>query len=448
MKKKAPLMVVATLDPKSIGEHNLARYSTAEGDFITNAGLKFIFSPFTGKEVNASKGVTVTTKINEAKAIGVLCNLCKSVNATTNTSRSEIFCVTCGTHLAYDLEKDGLDEDDVNEMLDASAGASEDELDIDDKIGGDDITEDDSDDKSEESEMMDDTEGLDDSDDEDEDKEAIDAGPLDDFMNDEDTEACDQKAVVDMTDMVDEDDDVEILSTATQIIAMVSGHVVATMALDNTNVDNVQTAGFAKGFKHTVALKGLKKALVSAGFKPKRILVKDVAALAVKRATKAADRQVASLQVANEKRFAECLEIAAAGGVVGMFSKENAGVIHAELSKVLAGVNITNAKKVARTVLSKVLAQHNKALITIASDLMKKEDAVLSTYREQIASMGGNVAEPDEEDDTEEDPAVDDEDVVTSRLTTPMRVSNKVRQNEVAALNKNPLPFSGTLFTS
>jgi hypothetical protein len=86
MKKRAPLMVVATLDPTSVGKQELARFSTPEGDFVTNAGLVHVFSPYTGKEVKASLGSKVAATIDEAKAVGVICQSCKSINPLMNTA--------------------------------------------------------------------------------------------------------------------------------------------------------------------------------------------------------------------------------------------------------------------------------------------------------------------------------------------------------------------------
>lgn len=457
MKKRAPLMVVATLDPKSVGKQTLAQYSTEDGDFITSAGLKFVFSPFTGKEVKASLGKVVATTINEAKAFGVICQSCKSINATTSQTRSEMFCVTCGTHMKYDVASEGLDDEEVDEILEEASDSTEEEITDEDMIGGD-IPEVDGEETSEEelvlmdddmsdeesedaacskgkgktkAEVVDKTESEDEDTDEDD---VQNAGPLDEFML-ENTEEADGDSVVDMTELVDEDDEVDIVDVESKVIAMVSGYVVATMPSTHDNAERVLSSAFKNGFRHTIATQGLRKALVSAGFKPKRILVSDVVAAAAKRATKDVERKVVAAQAKNTRRFADCLDIATAGGMVGMFSKEKAGLLVDELANVLATLNIVSPKRVARNVLAKALAQHNKAIVNVATDLMGREDAVLSTYREQIASLGGKAifAEAEELDETE-DLNVDEEDTVESRLNTPMRKSTRVKAATVATV--------------
>lgn len=295
-----------------------------------------------------------------------------------------------------------------------------------------------------------------------------DAGPLDDFMAEDDVgdeEASDDAAdettddsqgdeddsVVEMTDLVDEDEAVEFVDVESKILAMIGDQVIATMAPDHENAATVQSKAFNKGFRHSIATQGLRKALVSAGFKPKRILVKNVVAAATKRGAKDVARQVAAAESAKAQRFAKCLEIATAGGMIGMFSKENAGVLHTELSKVLAAINVANPKKVAKTVLAKALAQHNKAIVTVATDLMKRKDDVLSSYQEQIASMGGIIvaeAEDDEDEDENVD-SVDETDTVESRLSNPMRQSTKIRSKETASTKPQTTatPWNGQLFS-
>lgn len=443
MKKKAPLVVVATLDPKSVSAHKLMRYSTPEGDFATTAGLEYVFSPYTGKEVAASSGKACANTINEDNAVGVICQSCKSINATTNTGRSEIFCVTCGTHLAYDLDGEELDEDSVDDILNGDGDLASDDLDDGDMIGGDELdveddgVEEDSCSKKTKAEVTVEDD-ADDSDDVDEPDTEDDEAPLDSFME-SDEEAGSEDSDVDMTDVVDEDEDVDIVDVESSVLAMVSGHVVATMRSDNENAARVTTAAFKKAFKHAVATQGLRKALVSAGFTPKRILVKNVVAAAIKRADKEVSRKLAASEAASARRFASCLEIATAGGMIGMFSKEKAGVLLDELASVFASMNISNPKRVARTTLAKALAQHNKAIVNVACDLMTRDDAILSSYREQIESMGGIFAAAADEDETDEtDTPVDD--LVESRLVTPMRLSEKpAKRAEVATAVKTQI---------
>ena len=337
MKTKAPLMVVATLNPETVSGERLARFSTPQGDFVTNAGLEFVFSPYTGKEMKMSEGKRVAATIDEDKAVGVICQSCKSINATNSTTRSEMFCVTCGTHMKYDLASEGLEDEEVEQILDEA------EFDDEDMIGGDDLETDDEDldldeeasDELEEDVVNQETskksckskemaEGEDDFSDEESEEE--DAGPLDDYMQevDAESEGEDDESVVEMTEVVDEDEEVEFVDTEASVIAMVSGHVVASMPSEHENAGRVLSTAFKNGFRHTVSAQGLNKALVSAGFKVKKILVKDVVKAATKRAQKTVAREVAAKQALNAKRFAECLEIATAGGMVGMFAKEKA----------------------------------------------------------------------------------------------------------------------------
>jgi L-cysteine desulfidase len=171
---------------------------------------------------------------------------------------------------------------------------------------------------------------------------------------------------------------------------------------------------------------------VSAGFKVKRIVAPKVIAAATKKSSKQVDRLVKAGVDAKVKRFNECLEIAAAGGMIGMFGKEKANVLADALSEQFASMNIANSRKVARNVLSKVLAQHNNSIIKIATDLMKRDASVLSTYKEQIANMGGKIVAMDDqaEDDDETDyalesPESEESATIESRLERPMREARK-----------------------
>jgi hypothetical protein len=500
MKKKAPLMVVATLNPDNVNVQ-LARYSTPDGDFITTAGLEYVFSPYDGKEIAGNTGKETASTLDGDKAIGVQCRSCKSINATLNTTRSEMHCVVCGTHMRFDVNAEAVDPDtlddvdptDVSDEDTANGDIGDDDytdMDEDDKIGGDNV----------DASAEDDIEDAPEVDDEDKDPSVDEAGVLplltrmlhkkykkykakkkaaqhsssddpevdeedeldgddgdakmagiDELDNDnaegyidpldtvdvdiasEDDGVCDNAdKVVDMTDLVDEDAPVAFLQVQSKVVAMVSEIIVASMPENHENAKLVVTSGFANGFKKTVSAQGLNRALVSAGFKPKRVLIKAIAQAATVRASKEADRKVQAKVSSQSKRFGECIEIATAGSMLGMFTKEKANVLFEELSKVLANVGVVTPKKVAKSVLSKALAQHNKAIIRVATDLMNRSDSVLSTYKEQISDMSGSniSAFEDEvpEDDEDSDVPTDDTakvNTVESRLGNPLRVAKQ-----------------------
>lgn len=405
MKRKAPLVVVATMNPDTVSKEKLAKFTTPEGDFLTLARLKHVFSPFTGKEINASSGVLVAEKINDKDAVGIICQSCKSVNATTDKARSEMYCVTCGTHMKYDLASgEELDQDELEDFSEESEFEDIEDEDIEDiededMIGGDDIEE----------------------------SEAEEDAPLDDYMEDEEVESkksckaeSEDEEVIDMTDTVNEDEEVSFVKLNDSVVALVSGMIVASLPAENENSELVLTSGFRNGFKSTVALKGLKKALVSAGFKTKKIVVSDVIKAATIRNENEVKRQVAKQVKENQQRFAKCLEIAAAGGLVGMFAKEESGVMLDKLSKTLSVMNVKNYKKVAKQILSTALPLHNKAMLNIASSLMDKKQEILSTYEEQISNMDGTLLiDPDYSEDEEMDTVTQ----VESRLADPFRNS-------------------------
>jgi hypothetical protein len=167
------------------------------------------------------------------------------------------------SELDFDME-DEIEESEVEGLED---------LDDEDAIGGDDLT----DDVIEEEEATDlddyvygDDEELEASDDMGDEEELV-----------EEEEAGDNCGAeeLNMAEAVDEDEEVDFVDVQEDVAAIVSGMIVARMSKTHDNAQNVKTAGFKAGFKKTVAKVGLKRALESAGMKTITLKAPTLAAL-------------------------------------------------------------------------------------------------------------------------------------------------------------------------
>lgn len=438
-RKNLPLMVVATVKPTEVASIPLKRFSTADGDFITNANLQYIFSPFNGQEIASDEGVEVEDTIDEDEAVGVVCKACNTINATMDHSRNKLSCVACGTHLAFDASGEGIDEEELDDLTESEFDpdqfdADEEAESKDDDSFDEDAEDTDSDEDESEAgveDMADDAVDDDKLEDDDLEVDEVDSELINetdedettDDSTEEETEAGCDNEMVDLTDVVDSDDEEAKASfiqlNDTTIAAIAGGLIVAHMSTKHSSADRALTEAFADGVNQVASTYGLNEALTSAGFKT--VKIKTEAALASK--MRKLDRKVAASvkeeTAANHKHLLRCLDIAAAGGLVGLFKKENASVLFDELTTTLAGLNVVKPRSVARRVLAKAMRKHNAAMLATAETLTSRDESVLAAFEEQIMASDDTQFD-NTELEVEEQVETPEEEAVVSRLTKPM----------------------------
>lgn len=378
-----PLKVVATKTPKAVEGYELARFTSKQGDYITNAGLDTHISPFTGEEVAASAGEKVAIQLKEADCIGIQCT-CSAINAMETAQVialkvDHINCVLCGSDLEFDLQslsEADEDEEEVEDFEDESDDDYEDEDESESEYDDEDESESDEEEDEEEDEdyLGGDDLGEDESDDEDDDDE-----------DEEEEISLEDIKLTDVVPVVSEVSFVEIEEN--RYGAFVGDIMVATAFDEENNFNHVTSSAFAEGINTLAKTNGLSEALESANFKPVTIKVDAAIAHFAEKSNNRITSSANSLAEKRVKQLNKCLDIAAAGGTVGMFKKEGLTVLVDKMAETLSNLNVQNPRKTAEATLAGCAAQYNKGLLKVALELAKRDDNSLSLLEEQIADM-------------------------------------------------------------
>ncbi len=224
---------------------------------------------------------------------------------------------------------------------------------------------------------------------------------------------------VDLSEGVDEEDDIEFASLNKDVVCLKSKQVIAYLSPSesNKNSDVMHTAAFEDALNHTLKNQGLKKVLSTYGFKANTVVVKLPKIVAAKVASEGktqSDQVVAKLNsVASD--FEQSVMIAALG-LSRNFFKGRSDPVKAALLTELATLGVKNPSRVIDGVFAAHGASQVKEIISLAKELASKDiearnglsDAMDLTkyvnYKAQQTSSEQDDQETDEEetDDTEE----------------------------------------------
>ena len=439
-KPQEPLVIVATKTVDEIQKYSMIRMrDDLRGDYLVNAALETHHSPYTGQEI-ATNGRRCANPIESEEAcVGVRCHECEMTLAmvreqTEQASNLPQHCVVCGTELNYTIaaaedkddakdkdagkkaDGDGKKADDANgKKADDANGKKADDADGkkdgDDKDKADDKKADDAKDKDA-GKKADDADGKKDGDDKDkaDDKKADDANgkkaddadgkKADDAdgkkADDADGKKADEESScwadgqeVALMSMVNNEDEISFQPISDYRYGAFMGDVMVAFMDDDESrpAAYVTSPNFKSGIQDVGKKRGLTAALESAGFEmvsvpTPPILVKEARALKEELASTVDDQ-------ANDKinRFRKCMDIAATGGMVGMFHQYGMDAMAKGLTRRLAASGVENAAEIVADTMAASLPEYSEALVATAIRLVEKSDTSLSTLSEEIEAM-------------------------------------------------------------
>ena len=194
---------------------------------------------------------------------------------------------------------------------------------------------------------------------------------------------------------------------------------------DNTHA-HIATASFQEGFEEVVKEQGTAKALQSAGFELISVQGQDALAQQVETAKAEVTGNVQSLVNKKVERIKRCMDIAASGGIVGMFRKQGMDVLSRKLVDELNSRGVDDAGEIAHAILPGIQSTYCENLIATAISLSEDSNAALNTLTKQIQDM---------EPITAKVVRLDDRLLAGGRKVKPAKVNdNRQKQQEAASV--------------
>ena len=169
--------------------------------------------------------------------------------------------------------------------------------------------------------------------------------------------------------------------------AFLNDVLVASMEDEQDLHAHVTTASFREGFQDVVRQEGVAKALQSAGFDLISVQGQDVLTQQVDQAKAEVAGNVQSLVDKKMQRIKWCMDIAASGGIVGMFRKEGMDVLAKKLVDELHSRGVEDAGEIAHAILPRIQSTYCENLIATAISLSEDSNASLNTLTKQIQDM-------------------------------------------------------------
>lgn len=242
--------------------------------------------------------------------------------------------------------------------------------------------------------------------DDDEQETGVDDGDVEDETDVELEEAT----VADVDEVPDEveDDDLDVVAVKAALHVMYRGRVLATLTkavAERQGISDVYlTPTFAAVVANSVAVKGVRKGLVQAGFRLAKVNV--TSAAAQKQVIEARVQSVLTARLQEQadyrKRLNQSLALAAVG-VNRKFFKNVRNDLRAALEREFKVAGVENASQIVRSCFAQHGIEFARSLLTVAETLCEKPDEVRNQYAE---ALDMTVDEPEAQDEQVEETSV------------------------------------------